>query len=281
MDEAKQLRWPGLRALSFLLAIFLTASFPVLGNTVVSSMPASFAPGVSITVTDSVFPDSSVFVYAVEDTVPLGWSVSNVNNSGGFDAVSHAVKWGPFFDNQSRELTYVATPPVNAAATAIFSGDATFNLSDPIPIVGRRFISLHATVTNAIICSMPETFFPGASFGVTNSVTPIPGTSAYAVEDQVPQGWDALDVSDGGVFDPATRTVKWGPFFEGASRQLTYVAVAPSNAVTAVVFEGTGNFDGAEVTIAGRREVQPSFVNVGAAVSSFSPQVPRRVIGSL
>src|SRR5579859_1132384 len=66
-------------------------------STVVSSLPASFSPGVSFTVTNLASPDLFVGVYAIQDTPPAGWSVANISDDGAFDAVNQIVKWGPFF----------------------------------------------------------------------------------------------------------------------------------------------------------------------------------------
>lgn len=54
---------------------------------------------------------------------------------------------------------------------------------------------------------------------------PAPGSSASAVVETLPSGWGATDISDGGVFDPATSTVKWGVFLDHQSRHLTFNVV--------------------------------------------------------
>jgi hypothetical protein len=61
-------------------------------------------------------------VWAVEDLVPNGWVVQDVNEQGGFESVGGKVKWGPFFDNQARELEYAVTRPENAPDTTSFAG---------------------------------------------------------------------------------------------------------------------------------------------------------------
>ncbi len=58
-----------------------------------------------------VVPPAATQVYAVEDGPPTGWTVSNIDSGGVFDTGTGTVKWGPFFDNQSRTLGYEVTPP--------------------------------------------------------------------------------------------------------------------------------------------------------------------------
>lgn len=76
---------------------------------------ASEAPGQrSITggeVTVVVTPPTSAFVYAVEESVPSGLTVSGITDSGVFDEVNRKVKWGPFFDNTPRTLGYTCSGP--------------------------------------------------------------------------------------------------------------------------------------------------------------------------
>ena len=92
--------------------LFAANPAAIMGGTAVASFnAANYTPGVGITVTINVTPDTSTNVYAIEDTVPIGWSVSSINNSGAFDSTNRKVKWGPYFDNSARSLTYLVTPP--------------------------------------------------------------------------------------------------------------------------------------------------------------------------
>lgn len=259
--------------LQICLAGVLTASAPALANTIVRSMPAAANAGIAFSVTNSVFPDSGVIVYAVEDTVPSGWDVSEISNDGSFDATNNAVKWGPYFDNLPRALTYKITPSANATGVAVFSGNATFDVTKQVPISGAQSIAVGESATNAILCSMPGGFVPGSTFNVTNAVTlAVGGVAVYAVQDRIPNGWTASEISDDGIYDPGTRTVKWGPFFDGAARQLVYSVSSPSNAAGVAIFEGSGDFSGLQVPITGRRQVMPAAGSAGSVVCSFVPE---------
>lgn len=54
------------------------------------------------------------------------------------------------------------------------------------------------------------------------TIEPPDGTSAVALEIQVPAGWVVSTVSDGGVWDEVHRKIKWGPYFDDLSRTVTF-----------------------------------------------------------
>ena len=65
----------------------------------------------------------------------------------------------------------------------------------------------------------------GTGFLVTIKVTPASDARAWAAQDRVPAGCVPDQISDGGVFDAESGLVKWGPFFDGEARTLSYRAV--------------------------------------------------------
>jgi parallel beta-helix repeat protein len=114
-------------------------SYASSSSTAVCGMPKDYKPGKTFTVSITVTPLSDVAAYAVEDLFPVGWTVSNISDSGGFDAVANKVKFGPFSDNSPRMLTYDVTPPATASGVYIFTGVASFDGVD-IAISGVREI---------------------------------------------------------------------------------------------------------------------------------------------
>jgi hypothetical protein len=95
----------------------------------------------------AVEPDASTQVYAVEDSPPTGWTVDNINESGAWDSVNKKVKWGPFFDNQTRTLCYDATPPSGESGLKTFTGIYSADGADT-PIV--------AQIDGLCIASVPD-----------------------------------------------------------------------------------------------------------------------------
>ena len=89
-------------------------------------MPSLFVPGEPLLVTVCVTP-AGASAYAVEDQVPVGWSVSAISQGGELDAVNGKVKWGPFLDDTPRTLSYQAIPPATASGTVSLGGVASFD----------------------------------------------------------------------------------------------------------------------------------------------------------
>src|SRR4029453_8791102 len=99
------------------------ATIPPSGaNSAVRSLPASFIFNMPFTVRISVQPEVGIAVWAVEDQLPAGWSAAKVSDGGAFDSRHGAVKFGPFFENSPRELTYEVTPTTAVYGAVGFAG---------------------------------------------------------------------------------------------------------------------------------------------------------------
>lgn len=91
------------------------------------SLPLNCPAGQPIRVGIDVNPASEVLVHAVDDTAPTGWVISGINEGGVFDESTGKVKWGPFFDNQSRSFSYMGAPPNGWSGVVDFSGTASMD----------------------------------------------------------------------------------------------------------------------------------------------------------
>jgi hypothetical protein len=96
-------------------------------GTATRDLPNCYTPSVAVSISITVTPGQGTQVYAVEDSPPAGWTVSDINESGGWDNVKKKVKWGVFFDANNRTLTYKATPPVGETGAKTFSGTVSFD----------------------------------------------------------------------------------------------------------------------------------------------------------
>jgi len=105
---------------------------------------------------------------------------------------------------------------------------------------------------------LPATYAPGVPVAVALRADPPRGTSAYAVEDQPPKGWEIGSITDEGVFDPATGKVKFGPFTDGRERALSYRATPPRGAAGPQEFAGTASANGKSHPIAGDKVITES-----------------------
>ena len=79
---------------------------------------------------------------------------------------------------------------------------------------------------------------------------------SFAVQNELPPGWNATHVSHKGKFDPVNRQVKWGPFFDNQPRELTYQTTSSRDTANEALFAGPASFDGNRVVIAGSRHVR-------------------------
>ncbi len=89
------------------------------------------------------------------------------------------------------------------------------------------------------------------------------GTTAAALEVQVPAGWVVTTMSDDGAWDAAHRKIKWGPFFDDLSRTVMF-QVRPAvesdggkprtlrGGLRSIGLSGTVSFDGVNHAIAVR-----------------------------
>lgn len=109
------------------------------GGFVNRRLPGTFVPGRAFEVMLEAKPAASVAFYALSDRPPTGWTVSGVNEGGGFDARTGEVKFGPFADNAARTLRYTLSPPATANGRFDFSGIASADGSES-SIGGTGFI---------------------------------------------------------------------------------------------------------------------------------------------
>lgn len=125
------------------------------------ALPAFFDGASPLTVIVTADPGDSASAYAVEETPPTGWSVSGVSDDGEFVAASGTVRWGPFFDAQTRSLSYVLTPATTGSTEMSFAGTASFDGAS-LTIGGATALSLVPDV-NALAARFTGVQFSAAS----------------------------------------------------------------------------------------------------------------------
>ena len=97
----------------------------------VRTLPIGWGMGVSIPVSIEVDPNPGVYSYLLEESVPVDWQVSDIDNGGVFFSDTRLIKWGPFFDDVARTFSYSARPPGWAT-------DHTFNFHGRISVDGEE-----------------------------------------------------------------------------------------------------------------------------------------------
>ena len=196
----------------------------------------------------TVSPETSILVYAVEETLPSGFTASSISENGVIDTVNQKIKWGPYFDNQTRTFEYTLSPPATYAGSVVIAGYVSVDGQDvstqgdsalvftgePDSSVGERSVSQS-----------------DGHVEVSLSVKPDIGTVAYAVEETLPAGFSAALISGGGSIDAVNNKIKWGPFFDANPRTLTYELTSPGGISGKVNLTGFVSLDGQDFTVGG------------------------------
>ena len=115
-------------------------------NPGIRALPPLYVPNVTSPVSIAVTPPSTTLAWATEEIPPTGWTVGNITQGGVWDSINHKIKWGPYFDNTARTLTYETTPPLGESGAKTFAGTVSFDGS-PILIGGQSLISDTLTPT--------------------------------------------------------------------------------------------------------------------------------------
>jgi hypothetical protein len=170
----------------------------------------ALTPGTPLTITLTVIPSESVEVYAVEERLPEGWTVHNVNATGSSDPRLARIRWGPFFDSTTRTFTYQATPP--AVLVGAFTGVASFD-GRSIGAEGLSDVSTpgtSATLTLRLVSASDSTV----------QVSGAPGTDIVLQVSQDLKLWTQVGAGrldgEGSIFLPTAPT--HGPTFFRALR---------------------------------------------------------------
>ena len=113
------------------LSLGTLLAIPAMAQEAERDLPDSVGPSETVSVSISLVPPGGTAVAGLEDRPPIGWTVSNISDSGSFDVGSQSVKWGPFFDPSiPASVSYDVTTPVVHSGSACFQGTASFDGND-------------------------------------------------------------------------------------------------------------------------------------------------------
>jgi hypothetical protein len=87
-----------------------------------------------------VQPALSTQAFAIEESIPAGYTVVDVSHGGVFDKKVNQIRWGPFLDHNPRALTYQIVALEDSVGDAFFKGLASF---DGMNVVIRDEIDSH------------------------------------------------------------------------------------------------------------------------------------------
>lgn len=115
----------------------LAATPPSTRGHAVRRPPVVWKPGRADQVVLELNPPPGTLAVAVEETVPNGWRVREVSDDGRYEPETRRIRWGLFYGETPRRLTYLASPLEDAACTGTFEGFASFDGKD-VEIQGVR-----------------------------------------------------------------------------------------------------------------------------------------------
>ena len=225
------------------------AFIPPATGTATRDLPATVYPGRTFPVTLAVTPDSAVTEYSIVETLPAGYTVA-VDADGVYDATTHSLRWGPYFDNTARQWTYQLTAPASTLGAVSFSGTATYGVNS-LALTGDTQLTVVPAPLGTSVRDLPNEFRPASPFTVRVVVTPESGVGFVVVDEFLPTGWTASAISHSGAFDATLGRVRWGPFNDDVARTLQYTATSPTGVTGTISASGAAAFDGQSVTTTG------------------------------
>lgn len=99
-------------------------------------LPISCGSGELLVIAITVDAPGNIVGMLLEDSPPDRWTqIDNISDGGSYDSVHHKVKWGPFFSNLSRTVSYEVTPPEEPTGEDCFEGTVFFD-GTTMPIEG-------------------------------------------------------------------------------------------------------------------------------------------------
>lgn len=122
------------------LASWVSLSFGSIASAQVATRELPEFPGVEITfgVSITLHPPAGTTAAGAFDTPPAGWAVTNISDSGTFDALTQQVKWGPLFSPPDPTVvSYDVTVPLSALGNECFLGAVSFGGPD-LAILGDQ-----------------------------------------------------------------------------------------------------------------------------------------------
>ena len=199
-------------------------------------------------VTLTISPGAETLSYAVEERVPAGLTAENPTEGGIFDVHSRTLRWGPFFDNKDRSLSY--------QLSAQNGGSNLFTVSGTLSVDGVDLGIEGDTEWRSEVdpvASSGEAVRLIESGAVRINVEPNEDVVAYALEELVPTGLSVSGINHGGVFDLGSGKIKWGPFFDPEPREFHYEIQSVEGGEYRL--SGIGSFNGTDVSVGGHEIV--------------------------
>jgi hypothetical protein len=216
-------------------------------------LPVPVEAGGTASVRLEVRPRSGLQFQVIEETLPEGWSLIDLTQ-GGLVLSDRQLRWGPWTDDQARDITYrLRAPSVPAPGT--WSGQSTLG-DDLVPTQGASQLQVLAKSQGSVIRSLGSSrYAAGQVLNVRLNVIPPESVGLYVVEETLPAGWTLSKVDSEGRLSGGQLV--WGVLAGSTPREFNYSVTAPEGASSAASFSGLARFDSNPVITSGTTEILP------------------------
>jgi hypothetical protein len=124
----------------------------------------------------------------------------------------------------------------------------------PPAAVPEPFAAGQVSTNSTVLRDAPRFFTNGVPVLFSLKVTPATNVLVYAVEEELPAGWEFVTASDGAT-NVTRGKLRWGPFFDAKARTLSFEVAATVAAADVTTLTGHGGFDGLGVETSGRLQM--------------------------
>ena len=118
------------------------------------------------------------------------------------------------------------------------------------PRYGVLFDDPLSSLPLGVVTMSRPNYWPGETITLTNRATVRGSLRTYAVQQHPPLGWTVVSV-EGGVLDTTNNLMKWGPYFDRASRDLVFTRRPPADVHGLHSMVGAASYDGFRVATQG------------------------------
>ena len=102
---------------------------------------------------------------------------------------------------------------------------------------------------------LPVGYWPGVPFTVEIQCAPGAGTISYTLTESFSvsfSGLSVIEINEDGIYNPTTRVLKWGPFFDNSARVLRYTAVEYDGDMSQIGLNSTLSENGKSTALPGQ-----------------------------
>ena len=228
----------------------LVVSRPDSGN-VTRILPATVEAGGSVSVRLEVRPRSGLQFQVIEETLPEGWTLIDLTQ-GGLVLSAGRLRWGPWVDDQARDITYRLRVPTQTVP-GTWSGQSTLG-EDVVPTQGASQLQVLTKSQGSVIRTFGSSrYTAGQTLNIRLNVTPPESVGLYVVEETLPPGWIVSKVDSEGRLSGSQLV--WGILAGNTPREFNYSVTVPEGASGATSFSGVARFDSNPVITSGTTEI--------------------------